>query len=70
MLNLIGYRRNRYMINNMIRIEKFEKLVDNLEKYIPTPEYIKEHTNINVISIKNIFLKHIVPNEILLLELI
>lgn len=43
------------MINNMIRIEKFEKLVDNLEKYIPTPEYIKEHTNINVISIKKYF---------------
>lgn len=38
-----------------IDIEKFEELVDDLEKYIPTPEYIKECANINVISIKKYF---------------
>lgn len=36
-------------------IEKFEKLVDDIEKYIPTPEHIKEQANINVISMKKYF---------------
>ncbi len=39
----------------MENIEKFEELVDDLEKSIPTPEYIKEQANINVISIKKYF---------------
>lgn len=30
------------MVDNMKNIEKFEKLVDDIEKNIPTPEYIKE----------------------------
>jgi len=36
-------------------VEKLEKLVNNIEKYIPTPEYIKEQANINVISMKKYF---------------
>lgn len=39
----------------MKNIEKFEELVDDLEKSIPTPEYIKEQANINVMSIKKYF---------------
>lgn len=39
----------------MKNIEKFEELVDDLEKSIPTPEYIKEQANINVISVKKYF---------------
>jgi len=36
-------------------IEKCEKLVDDIEKSIPTLEFIKEQVNINVISIKKYF---------------
>lgn len=43
------------MVDNMKNIEKFEKLVDDIEKNIPTPEYIKEKANINVISMKKYF---------------
>lgn len=39
----------------MKNIEKIEELVDDLERSIPTPEYIKEQTDINVISIKKYF---------------
>ena len=38
-------------------IEKFEKLVDDIEKYMPTAEYIKEQANIDVVSVKKYFPK-------------
>jgi hypothetical protein len=40
------------MIHNM---ENIEEIINDLEKYIPTPEYIKERANIDVISIKKYF---------------